>query len=189
MGNRNSLDTVLVPCSVTLSRLRLEFSLAKPLLLVSACVGVTVHTHVRARARQFGVQRLLTYGGAHTANVDCCVSTQCVATASRILAPARLRTARPDSFRCAMNTDTSKHGPGENGYAIINQFSGDTCALGTGLKKKTIRGEKRGGGEGRIRKKKHLVRDFEFSRTILHDFPFFPVFFLSFAISVKKMVG
>lgn len=95
------------------------------------------------------------------------------------LAPARLRTARPDSFRCAMNTDTSKHGPGENGYAIINQFPGDTCALGTGLKK-TIRDEKRGSG---IRKKKHLVRDFALSNfraplsTILPSFLFFPFFF------------
>lgn len=90
------------------------------------------------------------------------------------LAPARLRsTARPDSFRCAMNTDTSKHGPGENGYAIINQFSGDTCALGTGLKK-TIRRSKNAG----IRKEENLVPHFLFRifdplPSFLFLFPFF----------------
>lgn len=52
--------------------------------------------------------------GPHTANVDCCVSTQCVpvATAASSIGTGLGRT-RPDSFRCAMNTDTDNHGSGK----------------------------------------------------------------------------
>ena len=92
------------------------------ILCTRLCVGRCTRVHaarhltlLHTNARQFGIVRSVCNDGAHTANVDCCVSTQCVAaaTASRASSPARPRTGRPDSFRCAMHTDTGKHAPGK----------------------------------------------------------------------------